>query len=184
VFEDVNLQRATPEDGALLCNLLELYIHDLSQFFPVEVGVDGRFGHKSLPTYWTEPQTRHAFLIKRGSRVAGFILVTRGSPASDNPEDLDVAEFFVLRSYRRSGIGYQAAAALWDTLQGHWVVRVLNANQAGLLFWRRAVSRYTAGAFVEREGVGRLSGWHVVTFASRAVTNPSQIKTVRQIGPT
>jgi predicted acetyltransferase len=168
VIEGVSLQRATPEDGDLLGNLLQLYIHDLSQFFPVELGADGRFGYKNLPIYWTEPQTRHAFLINCGSRVAGFILVTQGSPASDNPLDFDVAEFFVLRSYRRTRIGYQAAAALWDSLQGQWVVRVSNANQPGLLFWRPTVSRYTAGAFVEREGIGPLSGWRVFTFASGA----------------
>jgi len=112
--DSVSLQRATPDMAPMLGNLLELYVHDLSEIFPVELGPDGRFGYEKLPLYWGEPAVRHAFLIKQGRLVAGFAFATRGSPASEDPEDLDVAEFFVLRRYRRSGIGRQAAMALWD----------------------------------------------------------------------
>ena len=42
----VNLDAATLADAGLLANLLELYIHDLSQTFPdIELGADGRFGY-------------------------------------------------------------------------------------------------------------------------------------------
>ena len=145
--DTVSLERATPDMNPLLRNLLELYIHDVSAIFPVELGPDGRFGYEQLPLYWAEPAVRHAFLIKCGTRVAGFALVTRGSPASDNPMDFDVAEFFVLRAYRRSGVGRHAAIALWDGLPGHWVVRVSEANRAGLSFWRDVIRSYTSGVF-------------------------------------
>lgn len=164
----VTLQRATPEMAPLLQNLLELYVHDLSELFPVEVGPDGRFGYDKLPLYWQEPAARHAFLITTGGRVAGFILATRGSPASDDPEDLDVAEFFVLRGHRRSGVGRQAAFALWDDLPGSWVVRVSEANQSGLPFWRAVVGAYTSGAFDESARPGKPNGWRIFTFASAA----------------
>jgi predicted acetyltransferase len=152
----------------MLRNLLELYVHDLSEIFPVEIGPDGRFGYEQLPLYWAEPDVRHAFLIKRGSRVAGFVLATRGSPASDNPDDLDVAELFVLRAYRRLGVGRQAMKALWDTLPGHWIVRVSEANRTGLPFWREVIRSYTSGAFVESTRPGRPHGWRVFRFASTA----------------
>jgi predicted acetyltransferase len=116
----------------VLGNLLELYVHDLSDVFPIELGPEGRFGYDKLPLYWAEPAVRHAFLIKHGGHLAGFAFATRGSPASENPEDLDVAEFFVLRGHRRSGVGRRAAMALWDAVPGHWVVRVSEANRAGL----------------------------------------------------
>ena len=38
----VALEPATPSDAARLANLLELYIHDLSEVFPIELGTDGR----------------------------------------------------------------------------------------------------------------------------------------------
>lgn len=168
VSETVGLQRATPEMAPMLSNLLELYVHDLSEIFPVEIGSDGRFGYETLPLYWAEPATRHAFLIKHGSRVAGFAFATRGSPASDDPEDLDVAEFFVLRGYRRSGVGRQAAMALWDSVPGHWVVRVSEGNRAGLPFWSEVIRSYTSGDFVETVRPGSPQSWRVFRFASTA----------------
>jgi hypothetical protein len=64
--EAVNLQRATPDMAPMLRNLLELYVHDLSEIFPVELGPEGRFGYDKLPLYWAEPSVRHAFVIKHG----------------------------------------------------------------------------------------------------------------------
>ena len=72
---DVSLAVATPADAPLLANLLELYLHDLSEAFPIEVGADGRFGYEFLPLYWTEAGRRFPFLIRCGPRVAGFALL-------------------------------------------------------------------------------------------------------------
>jgi predicted acetyltransferase len=106
--EAVRLQRATPDMAPVLRNLLELYVHDLSEVFPIELGLKvASVTTNSL--YWAEPAVRHAFLIEHGSHVAGFAFATRGSPASEDPEDLDVAEFFVLRGHRRSACGRLAA---------------------------------------------------------------------------
>jgi len=164
----VTLERATSDAGPLLSNLLELYVHDLSEIFPVELGRDGRFGYGDLVLYWSEPEKRHAFLIERGGNVAGFALATLGSPATENPTDLDVAEFFVLRGHRRSGIGRQAAMALWDVLPGQWVVRVSEANRAGLSFWGEVVHTYTDGVFTVSVRPGSPNAWRVFTFASTA----------------
>src|ERR1700720_4514978 len=106
---EVVLDVATSRDAALLSNLLELYLHDLSEVFPIELGSDGRFGYHRLPLYWSEPERRFSFLIRFEARVVGFVLVTRGSPASDDPDVFDVAEFFVVRRHRRSGVGRRAA---------------------------------------------------------------------------
>jgi predicted acetyltransferase len=152
----------------MLGNLLELYVHDLSEIFPVELGPEGRFGYEKLPLYWAEPAVRHAFLIKQDGHVAGFAFATRGSPASEDPEDLDVAEFFVLRRYRRSGVGRQAAIALWDSVPGHWVVRVSEANRGGLSFWSEVIRSYTSGDFVESVQPGDSQPWRVFRFASTA----------------
>ena len=162
----VALEVATPATAPLLSNLLELYLHDLSEAFPIEVGADGRFGYEWLPSYWSEPEKRFPFLIRFGSQPAGFALVTRGSPVTDEPEHLDVAEFFVLRRYRRTGVGRQAAFLLWNRLPGQWVVRVSEANRAGLPFWRAVVDQYTSGTFSESERDGNPHSWRVLTFRS------------------
>jgi predicted acetyltransferase len=166
--QTVTLEKATRDMAALISNLLELYMHDLSEIFPIDVGPDGRFGYGYLPLYWSEPGARYAFLIKCGDSVGGFALASRGSPATTDPADLDVAEFFVLRRYRRLGVGRQAAYALWDGLPGRWVVRVSEANRAGLPFWSEVVRTYTNGACIESTRMGSPHNWRVFTFASTA----------------
>jgi hypothetical protein len=99
----VVLEVAAPDRTEVLRNLLGLYMHDLSDSFPIKLGADGRFVYENLSLYWSDPETRFPFLIHSGAELAGFALVTRGSPATDDPEHLDVAEFFVLRGHRRKG---------------------------------------------------------------------------------
>ena len=94
--------------------------------------------------------------------------MTRGSPATTDPEDLDLAEFFVLRSYRRSGVGRRAAFALWDRLSGHWVVRVSEAHTAGLHFWEAAIEDYTRGSFARGVHPGKHHMFRVFSFNSDA----------------
>ena len=167
---DVSLDVATAADHTLLSNLLELYIHDLSRAFPnLELGPDGRFGYPRLPLYWSEPDRRFAFLIKCSGRVAGFVFVTRGSPDSPETEDeneLDVAEFFVMRRYRRSGVGRRAAFLIWKHFPGTWTVRVSEGNPGALEFWSDVVGEFTGGAVSESQRPGTPNPWRVFSFES------------------
>jgi predicted acetyltransferase len=165
--EEVGLDLATPDDAALLSNLLELYSHDLSDTFGLELGLDGRFGYQNLPLYWSEPERRFAFLIRSGVRVVGFALATRGLPASPDEEAFDVAEFFVLRRYRRSGVGRRAAFLLWNRFASGWIVRVSEANASGYRFWTRIIAEYSNGVFTETTRPGSPNTWRVFSFDSR-----------------
>ena len=67
---------ATPEQIPIIANLIELYAHDFSEFYHLELGVDGKFGFAPLPLYWSDPN-RHPFLVRVDDKLAGFVLVTR-----------------------------------------------------------------------------------------------------------
>lgn len=164
----VELEIVPADSAPVLANLMELYCHDLSVQFGLEIGADGRYGYRYLPLYWTEPQQRFAFFIKVDTRLGGFVLATRGSPASSDPLVLDVAEFFVLRTHRRSGVGASAARALWDRFPGPWTVRAAANNQPAVLFWRRTISHY-AGTRATTEQTAMMGGVlrHVFTLDSR-----------------
>ncbi|HEY6080924.1 MAG TPA: hypothetical protein VIW29_19050 [Polyangiaceae bacterium] len=164
--DEVTIEAALPADAALLGNLLELYIHDLSEAFAIAPGPDGRFGYPKLPLYWSEPEKRFPFLIRAGGKTVGFAFVTRGSPASDNPDVLDVAEFFVIRGQRRSGCGRRAAALLFDRLPGRWIVRVSEGNRGGMPFWESVISAYTRGHFSQSRRRGSPHAWRDFSFVS------------------
>jgi predicted acetyltransferase len=161
----VSLARVLPSERTLLANLMELYVHDLSALFPqVTLGEDGRFGYTQLPLYFDDTEPRFAFLIRADGRVAGFALATRGSPAADDPKVHDVAEFFVLRQYRRSRVGRRTAALLFRALPGSWTVRVLAQNARALAFWRETVHEFTQGTADESERHDANGVWRVFAF--------------------
>jgi predicted acetyltransferase len=162
--ETVTLTPASRAEQPILARLLALYLHDLSVFFPIAPDPDGRFVYPRLSAYWEEPEARFPFMVRAGSELAGFALATRGSPASADPGVYDVAEFFVLRGLRRTGVGRRAAELLWSRLPGRWVVRVLERNEPALPFWRAAIAEHTGGAF--REETRSLGGrpWRVFEF--------------------
>jgi predicted acetyltransferase len=165
---DIQLEPAQREQSPILANLLELYAHDFSEFLPLEIGPDGRFGYKSLPLYWSE-SNRHPFLIRFDGKLAGLALVKRGSEISDSQEVWDMAEFFVLRGCRRHRIGTLAAQEVWRRFPGLWEVRVMQSNPSATSFWKRAISDFIGESIqpVRIEKDGRF--WQLYSFKSELV---------------
>jgi predicted acetyltransferase len=50
-----------------------------------------------------------------------------------------LAEFFILKRYRRTGIGLHAAQALFDRFRGRWQLSILARNAPAIAFWRRVL---------------------------------------------
>ncbi|MEP7124117.1 MAG: GNAT family N-acetyltransferase [Byssovorax sp.] len=164
---EISLTEAAQSDAPLLANLLQLYIHDLSEAFPnIVLGPDGLYSYPKLPLYWSEPERRFPFLIHADGQIAGFLFATRGSPASDDPEVLDIAELFILRRYRRSGVGRDAALLLWSRLPGQWTVRVSEGNPAAIPFWARIIADFTHGTATVSARPGNPNPWRVFSFES------------------
>ena len=161
---DITIDVATEETAPVLASLLELYVEELSGIFAILPGADGRYGYDRLPLYWSNPDTHFAFYLRLRGQAVGFALVTRGSPATDDPDDQDLAEFFVLASHRHVGVGRRAALLLWNGLPGRWVVRVSEANRDGLRFWESAIREYAGGAVTISAYQGRLHVFRVFSF--------------------
>ena len=62
-----------------------------------------------------------------------------------------IAEFFILRKYRRQGIGQIVAHRIFDMFPGKWRVAQEERNFPAQAFWRKVVSRYTNGQFREMQ---------------------------------
>jgi len=163
---DIEVIPAAREQEGLLANLLELYVYDFSELLGLEPGDDGRFGYPQLPLYWSE-KGRHAFLVRAEAKPAGFVLVKQGRGVLGGELVWDVAEFFVLRGYRRRGIGMQVAHDVWRRFPGMWEVRVLEANVAAGRFWTRAVERFTGEDAKPVRIAKDRQWWQVFAFESK-----------------
>lgn len=143
---DVELTRAARETAPLLENLFQYYVYDFSESLGLDVGDEGKFAQPSLAAYWQDT-SRHPFLARVAGRYAGFALVHQCSRLTGDPAVYDVAEFFVLRKYRRRGVGAALARQLFDLFPGRWEVRQLLANEAATHFWRSVIGGYTQGRY-------------------------------------
>jgi predicted acetyltransferase len=114
---EIEIVPALPAQEPILANLLELYRYDFSEFIDLKLGADGRFGYKHLPLYWQESD-RHPFLVMANGYIAGFVFVRKGSEISHDPDVWDIAEFFIMRGFRRLGIGMRVAQEIWRKFPG------------------------------------------------------------------
>ncbi|ATG53400.1 GNAT family N-acetyltransferase [Brachybacterium ginsengisoli] len=122
---------ARGEDFDLLAGLLQLYLHDFSEHTGWDVDEHGLFHYAWLDAYRHE-QGRHAYVFRVEGRPAGFALVREA-------ERIQMAEFFVLRKYRREGVGLAAARHLLEAHAGAWSITQLASNPEATSFWRRAI---------------------------------------------
>jgi len=167
-FMQLEVLPATTEQAPVIANLIELYAHDFSEFADLKIGEDGRFGYDPLALYWTEPN-RFPFLVRANGDLAGFVLVQQGSRISPTGQIWDMAEFFILRGYRRQGLGLRVAHQVWRMLPGPWEVRVSDKNVAARSFWKRAVSEFNGVTAESAPTDVAGKRWHVFSFTSDAL---------------
>lgn len=86
-----------------LANLMQFYIYDFSEFLDFDVEENGQYSPYPLDEYFQEGNRQFAYVIKREEKYAGFVLVRLIEDVG--VRHYSIAEFFVLKKYRREGIG-------------------------------------------------------------------------------
>ncbi len=135
----LTVSRAQPSNRNAVGNLLQLYLHDSSEF-EGEGGIDdsGLFSYSHFESYWKDDPARSVHIFRLDNALAGFAFVNDWSPSGQGVTH-GLAEFFVLRAYRRSGVGWEAASRLFEALPGQWEVAVRGQNVPAVNFWRTAL---------------------------------------------
>ncbi|MEM1057102.1 MAG: GNAT family N-acetyltransferase [Bacteroidota bacterium] len=146
----VTLQEASREDTPVLRQLLNLHLHDLSEFEPADLGADGRFAYPYLDLYWTEVG-RHAFLVRVESALAGFALVNTHVYLEGSERSL--AELFIARRYRGRGVGRHVVRDVLGRSPGVWEIRVQERNRPARAFWRAVLEESEPQRHPEWDGV-------------------------------
>jgi predicted acetyltransferase len=144
VSADEVLVSVVEADKSVLANLLQLYRHDLSEFRPYEVSDHGCFTYRFLDQYWTEPG-RHPFFIRHAGQLAGFAMVRQSAPGTH-----EIAEFFVVRRHRGTGLGRAAAVDVLRRFAGSWRVFHDDTNTTAGRFWARILTEVSSGGLEQR----------------------------------
>ena len=84
----------------------------------------------------------------------------------------DMAEFFVLRAFRRRGIGTQVAHDVWRRFPGPWQVRVMRTNVSAQHCWAASIATLLGEAIYPVSTEIDRAGWAVFSFESKSFGSP------------
>lgn len=174
----VTLRRVGRRDVPIVKRLLPLYIYDLvGERWGVER--DGSYAPPAWHRQFWRRDGRYHFVVRVDGRPAGFALV-RELPAVGGLPAREMAEFFVLRLYRRRGIGTRVARALFARFPGRWELSVLTWNVTARPFWRRLIRRVAVGRLstrARRKGDLTSMVWHFQTATRRTRSDGRRSRT-------
>ena len=172
---NIQVLEASAADFPVVQNLVRFYVYDMSETMGWACPESGLYGGcDDLPEYWWTGSTPeslariqarlqivipfnlhferwppgcqgHPFLIRVAGELAGFAMVKQMAPSQ--VVDFDMGEFFVVRKFRRAGVGKQVAWQLFDRFPGQWEVRQLVDHLPAQTFWRAIIADYTDGHY-------------------------------------
>ena len=144
----MNIELRVPDrsERGLIRRMMELYMHDFSEFDGSDLDEHGQFGYGDLDYFWFEP-THAAFLVTVDEKLAGFVLVDNEVVMDESQRS--ITEFFILRKYRRQGVGKFVATAVFNQFSAKWEIRVITENVPAQKFWRQIIAEYTSNQFEE-----------------------------------
>lgn len=141
---EISLERVGREQQSILWRLLQLYLHDMSEFTQENVDEEGVYPYFYFDEYWAPAsgEERYPWFIRVDGALGGFAMV-RVTEAGER----QMCEFFVMRRFRRLGVGSVAARMIFESIPGEWWVHQLRENRGAQTFWPQVIETVTGGQF-------------------------------------
>jgi len=161
----VDVQLTDKNNAYVIKNLLPLYLYDLSGHYDRLPNAHGIYEENDdcrtlseqyeVQNIWWEkpPGILFPYLISANGIPAGFIRVAT-PPYCNKGIDCFVNDFFLIQSIRGQGIAELAATTVFQQFRGNWELFTNPSakNVVGQKFWRKTVSKYTNGNYMEEFG--------------------------------
>jgi predicted acetyltransferase len=125
---------ASAADRPVIDRLMQLCLYDMASDRPFPIGPDGRYDYGFLDAFWDHP-----YLFQADGQIAGFALVIRHCPVTGTAPCWFMAEFFILRSFRRRALGQTMLQAILTRHPGRWHIANQTVNTAADAFWSRVI---------------------------------------------
>lgn len=139
---EIELKLVKPNEREIISNLLQLYLHNLSAYFPIDFDSSkGMYIYDELDKY-VEGNDSKAYFIFKEDKLTGFVLI-------DVTEEKNVIqEIFVLNNYKRQGIAGISVKKVFDMYKGNWEIKAVPCSKPAEDFWVKTVSEYTNDNYI------------------------------------
>lgn len=129
----------------LLDNLLQLYLYEFTDYTDDDLNSLGRYDYEYFESYFID-KDRYAYFIYMGTQLVGFCMVNQHS-LLQNSYIHSIAEFFILRKYRKYGIGRAAANEVLAKHGPSWEIPQLTQNKIAMKFWEKVILEISNGNY-------------------------------------
>ena len=144
----IKLRIAKKEERHLIENLLQMYLHNISEYFPIDFNSKTcTYEYDDIGKYFDE-SVNYAIIFMNDEDVIGFSLVD----FIDNT--YVVQEMFILNNYKNKGFGEGCITKVFDDFNGDWIIKSLPLSPKSENFWNKTINKYTDGKF-ELEYIGK-----------------------------
>ncbi|MCI8529847.1 MAG: GNAT family N-acetyltransferase [Lachnospiraceae bacterium] len=139
---NISMEPILIEQKSVFIQMMELYKYDFSEFSDDDINEYGYFGYLRIDDYWNE-EGRYPFFIRVDEKLAGLVLVRSCCEYNNLSNPHNIAEFFVMKKYRRKGVGKVVAMKIFDMFPGGWEISQWVNNLPAQNFWKQVISEYT-----------------------------------------
>lgn len=136
----VRLDEASGKDRALLWNIHQKYLYEMTNYYANEMDAEGNYHYGYFDAYFSEPE-RKAFLIYSGDALAGFAMVNPYSYLGEAPDHV-LAEFTIFPQFRKQGIASEAARQIFERFPGRWEIKYNEKNAGAKRLWNGVTENY------------------------------------------
>ncbi len=120
---NIELIKVNKNEKEKLEKLLQLYLHDLSIYFPLDFDSEKCEYKYDLDKYFNND---FAYFIKSDNNILGFILID-----NNGESNYEISEMFVLNNYKNKKVG---------TIS---VIKAVPKSEIAEKFWVKVISEYT-----------------------------------------
>ena len=132
---NIELIKVNKNERSKLEKLLQLYLHDLSLYFPLDFDSEKCEYDYDLDKYFDND---FAYFIKSSNDILGFILID-----NNGNSNYEISEIFFFNNYKEKQIGTKAVIKVFDLYRGNWTIKAVPKSKVAEKFWIKVVSKYT-----------------------------------------
>ncbi len=148
LLNQLTLQKIDKHQSEPFLNLQQLYEFEFSPLTGYELEANGRYNPELPQSFWSKAGVE-IYVLHHKQLPIGFTVVNLSGMIDNDTNKKDIAEFFVMPSFRRQGVGEWMASRIFKLYPGKWEVRQLADLEGGKKFWQRVINKFTAGEFKE-----------------------------------
>ena len=154
---------ATADDRALLFNVNQKYLYEMTAFYDDPMDGAGNYHYGHFDEYFTDPR-RLALLIYADGRLAGFAMLCPYSNLVTAPDqslapdqglapdqslapDHVMAEFTIFPRFRRRGLALEAARQILKAYPGRWEIKYNEKNAPAKALWNQVAAPYAPARY-------------------------------------